>query len=60
MDEFMTPKEIKSHMERQITNWRHIRDNASEPADETRAVHWIDALQSMYKTFFGTEYGVGE
>lgn len=53
MEQNLTPNEIKSYLDGAIVEWRKTRDNASEPAQETIAVHYIDAFQSVRMTLFG-------
>lgn len=52
MEENMTPAEIKRYLDDAITSWRKIRDESSD-AEQTRAVHYIDAYQSVRMTLFG-------
>lgn len=53
MEENLTPKEIKTYLDKAITNWRKTRDTSTEPVEVTMATHYIDAFQSVRATLFG-------
>jgi len=48
---------VRSYLEHAIVRWRSVRDQAEESSiRKLRAVHYIDAYQSVYASLFGETY----